>query len=143
MIKKFVWSCRNPGSGSGLSESQKYNSAERKQRVQNKLKGCSGDAENRVDSTRVNAEQLITEFLSTKLKETDECDGQEDGECGLQLYVGKDGTATLGSRTAKQSNNVKMNGPTSSGSRPGSRPNSGTNSRQSSTEKDNEGSIRL
>ncbi|RWS05988.1 hypothetical protein B4U79_12874 [Dinothrombium tinctorium] len=132
---------RNPSSGSGLSDSLKFNSAERKQRVQKKLMGCSDDGENRVDSTRVNAEQLITEFLSTNLKETDEGECQDESEVGLQLFVGKDGTATLGSRHAKSTSNSKKNGSASRSS--DSRPVSGTNSRQSSADKESEGSIRL
>lgn len=126
---------RNPSSGSGFSDILKYNSAERKQRIQKKLLTGTEEAESRVDSTRVNAEQLIDELLS---KETADASNQQlvqDNEVGLELFVSKDGTATLGSRDVKSK--VKRSKPSSAGpSRAGSRPGSVTGSRQSLTEKE-------
>lgn len=55
------------------------------------------NVESRVDSTRVGANDLVDElFQEFKNEETT---GEEEEEVGLQLYVGKDGTATLGSRS--------------------------------------------
>jgi hypothetical protein len=53
---------------------------------------------NRMDSTRVSADQLINELLeATNLEADEECNEQ----MGLELYVGRDGTTTLGSRNIK------------------------------------------
>lgn len=60
------------------------------------------DIESRVDATRVNVEDVIHELVAANLAQTSEevGEGNEvEEECGLQLYVGKDGTATLGSRS--------------------------------------------
>jgi len=47
--------------------------------------------------TRVNCEQLIDEIIETNLHENDQ--SVNENEVGLQLFVAKDGTAKLGSRT--------------------------------------------
>ncbi|KAI1289522.1 Uncharacterized protein HDE_08157 [Halotydeus destructor] len=89
---------KNPNSAPGLSDSLKFNSVERK-RVQLKVMGnCSGETEASVGSTRYNADDVIDNlFALTKL---DGAVGKpEEEEVGLQLYVGRDGTATIGSRS--------------------------------------------
>lgn len=53
------------------------------------------------DSTRVSADQLVNELLQNTNLE----DSNEQG-VGLALYVGKDGSATLGSRHAKSGLNL-------------------------------------
>lgn len=62
-----------------------------------------------IDSTRVSADQLVQQLLAdNKLAEAlseespfgDDSAGGEGG--GLALYVGKDGSATIGSRSARQ-----------------------------------------
>src|SRR5699024_11034667 len=64
-----------------------------------------------IDSTRVSADQLVQQLLAdNKLAEalSEEAPFGEDGSAlgglggGLALYVGKDGSATIGSRTARQ-----------------------------------------
>ena len=78
----------------------KYNSTERK-KGQMRVNNSGNDIESRIDSTRVNTEDLIRDLVATNLAQTCEDVGEdnEPEECGLQLYVGKDGTATLGSRS--------------------------------------------
>ena len=58
-------------------------------------------AVNRVDATRINAEDVIQELLDINLAQaTTEEENPDD--VGLEIYVGKDGTATLGSRQQGQ-----------------------------------------
>lgn len=77
-------------------EAIKFNSTERKRLATSAKKIC--EEQNRMDSTRVSADQLINELLeATNLEGDDECAEQ----MGLELYVGKDGSTTLGSRLAK------------------------------------------
>lgn len=56
-----------------------------------------------IDSTRVSADQLVQELLqNNKLVESAlEEPFMDDSNGGLQLYVGRDGSATIGSRTSK------------------------------------------
>lgn len=51
--------------------------------------------------TRVNCEQLINEIIETNLNENDQSVNEND--VGLQLFVAKDGTAKLGSRSNTKS----------------------------------------
>jgi hypothetical protein len=107
-------------------------------------KGFGGEAANRVDETRVDADQIIKELVSANLAETDEAELQEDQDVGLQLYVGKDGTATLGSRSAKSSTGSRRHRHRKhqeGAAAPDSQPSSGSDSRQSSTEKENGNSV--
>lgn len=63
-----------------------------------------------IDSTRVSADQLVQQLLADNklaeaLSEESPCFGDDSagGEGGgLALYVGKDGSATIGSRSARQ-----------------------------------------
>lgn len=74
-------------------EAIKFNSTERKRLTPTTKKIT--EEQNRMDSTRVSADQLINELLeATNLEGDDDCAEQ----MGLELYVGKDGSTTLGSR---------------------------------------------
>ena len=55
----------------------------------------------RMDSTRVSADQLFNELLENTNLEEEVEEANERDEVGLALYVGKDGSTTLGSRNAK------------------------------------------
>ena len=68
------------------------------------------ELENRVDATRVNVEDVIQELVTANLAQTNEevDEENEPEECGLQLYVGKDGTATLGSRSGTNQRKKKQ-----------------------------------
>lgn len=59
------------------------------------------EVENRVDSTRVNPEDIIQELVESNLAQTALTgdDQEEHDDVGLEIFVGKDGTATLGSRS--------------------------------------------
>jgi len=60
----------------------------------------SSEVENRVDATRVNPEDIIQELVATNLTQTALAeDESHDDDVGLEIYVGRDGTATLGSRS--------------------------------------------
>ena len=87
-------------SASSCEGGAKFNSTERK-KGQIRVNNSGTDIESRVDATRVNVEDVIKELVATNLAQTSENVGEdnEPEECGLQLYVGKDGTATLGSRS--------------------------------------------
>ncbi|XP_013419732.1 protein FAM102A-like [Lingula anatina] len=74
---------RNPSTGSGMSD------LGRGDRRRGKLESESAK-EKRVDSTRVDTDELIEELV----KDFHVDDSAETS--GLQLYIGKDGTATLG-----------------------------------------------
>jgi hypothetical protein len=125
----------------GLSDSLKFNSTERKRVNQIKAGNCSVETERRVDATRVDADELINELMASNLKETEETLTTEEDGVGLQLYVGKDGTATLGSRSGTNQRKKKAaKKPINSdqdmrrSSVVESLPSSGSDSRQSSTE---------
>lgn len=127
----------------GLSDSSKFNSTERKRLNQMKvISGCSAETERRVDATRVDADELINELMATNLKDTDGVETTEEDGVGLQLYVGKDGTATLGSRSGTNQRKKKAAKKPIVNSDPDVRrrsvaeslPSSGSDSRQSSTE---------
>jgi len=60
----------------------------------------SSEVENRVDATRVNPEDIIQELVATNLTQTALAEEEShDDDVGLEIYVGRDGTATLGSRS--------------------------------------------
>ncbi|XP_022238440.1 protein FAM102A-like isoform X2 [Limulus polyphemus] len=62
--------------------------------------------ENRMDSTRVNADQLIKELFEASNFDENEEPAENRG---LQLFIGKDGKITLGSQSSKtQSNRSKL-----------------------------------
>ena len=85
-------------------EAIKFNSTERK-RLNPSAKKII-EEQNRMDSTRVSADQLINELLeATNLEGEDDC---PEG-VGLELYVGKDGSTTLGSRQHTKLLEVKVN----------------------------------
>lgn len=70
-----------------------------------------------MDATRVNVDDVINELVASNLTQPNEnTDGEdlESEECGLQLYVSKDGTATLGSRSGTNQRNKNKALPKSS-----------------------------
>lgn len=73
-----------------------------------RVNNSGNDIESRVDATRVNVDDVINELVASNLTQPNEnIDGEdiEPEECGLQLYVSKDGTATLGSRSGTNQKN--------------------------------------
>jgi len=90
---------RNPSFASGYSDSLKFNSTERKQRLGKKLPLVDSH-ENRVDSTRIDSLQLINQLVEeTNLEKFK---NQDEQGLELKLYVAEDGTTTLGSCKAKR-----------------------------------------
>lgn len=87
---------RTPSSGSGLSEQSKGTSS--LTRPPKKLEATSS-IEQRVDSTRVDADELIDELI----KNTDFAVDDSTEGAGLQLYIGKDGATVLGSQRSHSS----------------------------------------
>ncbi|CAG2162724.1 unnamed protein product [Oppiella nova] len=77
-------------------EAIKFNSAERKRITSSAAKKIV-EEQSRMDSTRVSADRLINELL-----EQTNLEGDGDEEChesvGLELFVAKDGSTTLGTR---------------------------------------------
>jgi hypothetical protein len=77
------------------------------------------EVENRVDSTRVNPDDIIQELVASNLAQTALTgEDQEQDEVGLEIFVGKDGTATLGSRSGTNERKNKRKPQSSSSSNP-------------------------
>uniref|UniRef100_A0A0K8TLZ2 Hipothetical protein n=1 Tax=Tabanus bromius TaxID=304241 RepID=A0A0K8TLZ2_TABBR len=93
---------RNPSSGS-LAISETGSLDRMKSTAEKRKKGAHDDGtptvSGRVEETRVNPDSLIDEILKdTKLDQL-----EESGETtGLQLYIARDGTASLGNHEVKQ-----------------------------------------
>lgn len=64
-----------------------------------------------IDSTRVSADQLVQELLqSNKLVESAEEPFMNDPNGGLELYVSRDGSATIGSRQSRPDDATTVGG---------------------------------
>lgn len=61
---------------------------------------AGGNGGNRVDQTRINPDDVIQELVAINLATQPEVEEEENpDDVGLEIYVSKDGTATLGSRS--------------------------------------------
>lgn len=88
-------------------------SAEAEPAVANTTPPTTADpVESRVDSTRVDNEEIINRLMESNVIVSSENDCVDGDEQGLQLFVGKDGSATLGSRSGT---NKRKNKPLAQG----------------------------
>ena len=106
-------SCNINGHSRNTSQLSKTSSLSSAQSRQGSI-----EVENRVDSTRVNPDDIIQELMATNLTQTALTGGDEEGqdEVGLEIFVGKDGTATLGSRSGTNERRRKKRPQSSSNS---------------------------